>query len=192
MRQPRNQIWYTSTDRNVITPIATNVFGANIVSNTYSDGKGIITCDGDVTTIGRWAFHSCKNLTSITIPNSVTSIGVEVFFNCKNLTNVTIPDSVTTIGNSAFVGCDNLTSITIPDSVTKIGNTVFYKCTSLTSVYCKATTPPVLGYDVFDENGSGRKIYVPYQSLDAYKTATNWSGYASAIVGYDFENDTIV
>ena len=45
---------------------------------------------------------------------------------------------------------------------------------------------------MFSGNASGRKIYVPYQSLDAYKTATYWSEYANDIVGYDFENDTVV
>ena len=75
----------------------------------------------------------------------------------------------------------------IPDSVTEIGNGVFRYCTSLTSVYCKATTPPALGGTyVFDDNGYGRKIYVPVGSVNAYKSATNWSEYASAIEGYDF------
>ena len=60
-------------------------------------------------------------------------------------------------------------------------------CESLTSVYCEAITPPSLGDSyVFNRNGSGRKIYVPTESVDAYKSATNWSEYASAIVGYDF------
>ena len=64
-------------------------------------------------------------------------------------------------------------------------------CRNLTSVYCKATTPPALGgTDVFDYNGSGRRIYVPTESVSAYKSA--WSGYASTIIGYDFENGVVV
>ena len=47
-----NEIWYTSYDGEIVTPYDTNVFGANIVSNTYENGKGIITFDGDVTSIG--------------------------------------------------------------------------------------------------------------------------------------------
>ena len=98
-----------------------------------------------------------------------------------------IPDSVTSIGQDAFIYCDSLTSVNIPDSVTSIGEGAFWWCYSLTSVYCKATTPPALGGTyVFDDNGSGRKIYVPAGSVNAYKSATNWSEYASAIVGYDF------
>jgi hypothetical protein len=47
--------------------------------------------------------------------------------------------------------------------------------------------PPKLGNDsVFDNNGSGRKIYVPTESVEAYKSASYWSEYASDIVGYNF------
>jgi hypothetical protein len=52
-----NEIWYTSTDGNIITPYKKDVFGANIVSNTYENGKGIITFDGEVTSIGDSAFN---------------------------------------------------------------------------------------------------------------------------------------
>jgi hypothetical protein len=48
------------------------------------------------------------------------------------------------------------------------------------------------GHYVFDRNGSGHKIYVPAGSVDAYKSASRWSEYASAIVGYDFENGVVV
>ena len=210
-----NVIYYTSTDGNVVTPYATDVFGANIVSNTYSDGKGVITFDGDVTSIGDRAFRDCDSLTSVIIPDSVTTIGRSAFYNCNSLTSVTIPNGVTNIGYGAFNYCTNLTNASLPDSVTNIGYGAFSStrltsitipysvtgiegfafgdCTSLTSVYCKATTPPTLGNNnVFDSNASGRKIYAPYQSLDVYKTATNWSEYADDIVGYDFENDVVI
>ena len=36
-------------------------------------------------------------------------------------------------------------------------------------------------------NASGRKIYVPAESVDAYKSAEFWSDYADDIVAYDFE-----
>ena len=39
---------------------------------------------------------------------------------------------------------------------------------------------------MFDSNASGREIYVPTESVDAYKSATYWNYYASAIVGYNF------
>ena len=139
-----------------------------------------------VTTIGKEAFSGCTRLTSVNIPDSVTSIGNYAFYWAESLTSVNIPDSVTSIGDAAFLSCLSLTSVTIGDSVTTIGVGAFYACDSLTSVYCKAITPPALDWDVFDYDGSDRKIYVPAESVDAYKSATYWSNYASAIVGYDF------
>ena len=146
-----------------------------------------VTIGNGVTEIGDGAFDNCYSLTCVTIPDSVTSIGDAAFRGCTSLTSVTIPDSVTSIGNSAFRHCIALESITIPDSVTTIGEYAFGDCSILESVYCKATTPPTLSGDaVFDSNGTERRIYVPKESVDAYKSAKRWSEYANYIVGYDF------
>ncbi|MBO5732069.1 MAG: leucine-rich repeat domain-containing protein [Alistipes sp.] len=152
------------------------------------DSLTSITIGDSVTTIGARAFRDCNSLTSVTIPDSVTTIGDFTFYNCSSLTSVTIGDSVTTIGDYAFEYCYSLTSVTIPDSVTTIGNGAFAYCSSLTSVYCEATTPPSLGGSVvFDDNVSGRTIYVPAESIETYKSAEGWSDYVDAIVGYNFE-----
>ena len=158
-----NVIYYTSSDEAVVLPYNTSAFGANIGSNTYKNGQGIIIFDAPITWIGYQAFGYSSRWTSITIPDSVTSIG-----------------------NCAFYYCGGLTSITIPDSVTEIGNSAFKYCGGLTSVYCKPTTPPTGANHMFDQNATGRKIYVPTASVDAYKSASCWSDYEYSIVGYDF------
>ncbi|MBO5801888.1 MAG: leucine-rich repeat protein [Alistipes sp.] len=168
-----------------------------------------ITIPDSVTSIGDYAFYFCSSLTSVTIGNGVTAIGVCTFSHCSSLTSITIPDGVTSIGQHAFNGCSSLTSITIPDSVTEIGRCAFYVCssltsatigngvtsisysafsgcTSLTSVYCKSTTPPSGDSSMFNNNASERKIYVPRDSVEAYKSASGWGEYASYIEGYDF------
>ena len=139
-----------------------------------------------VTTIGDYTFAFCYSLTSVNIPDSVTTIGEDAFVYCYGLTSVTIPDSVTTIDSAAFSCCSGLTSVTIPDSVTTIGDKAFSYCISLTCVYCEAVNPPEGGNQMFLENPSERKIYVPTDSVDAYKSASGWSEYADAIEGYDF------
>ena len=184
--ESKNVMLYTSSDGKIVKPYKSDVFGANIVSNIYSNGQGIIIFDAPVTSIGNDAFSDCTSLKSITIGNSVTSIGDWAFYYCDSLTSVTIGNSVTSIGDQAFYYCFSLTSVTIPDSVTSIGESAFSYCRSLTSVYCKPTTPPVGGSSMFNTNASGRKIYVPRNSVSAYKAAKYWSEYASDIEGYDF------
>ena len=146
-----------------------------------------------VETIGGGAFSYCDSLTGVTIGDNVFKIGGSAFYACKKLSNVIIGNGVINIGGSAFGYCSSLTSITIPDSVTAIGSRAFYLCSSLTSVYCKATTPPTIEtysldnkWSAFYGNDDDRKIYVPMESVDAYKSAEGWSDYADAIVGYDF------
>ncbi len=153
----------------------------------YGSKFSSLVIGDNVTEIGYCTFYGCSNFTSVTIPASITSIGGLAFCNCSSLKSVTIPDSVTLIGVNAFYGCSSLTSITIPDSRPSIGGSAFSNCTSLTSVYCKATTPPAGGSDMFYNNASGRKIYVPTESVDAYKKASYWSNYADYIEPYEFE-----
>ena len=142
------------------------------------------TIPDHVTSIGWCAFSKCHSLTSVTIPDSVNSIGNSAFSSCSSLTSVTIGNSVTKIGGHAFYGCESLTSVTIGNSVTEIGDNAFYGCRSLTSVYCKSTTPPTGARFMFEFYLC--KIYVPRQSVKAYKSAWSWSDYAKYIVGYDF------
>ena len=131
---PVYEIIYTSSNGKIVTPNETDVFGANIISNIYENGKGIITFDRRVTKIGNRAFKDCSRLTSITIPDGVTSIGQSVFYGCSSLKMVNIPNSVTSIGNSAFFECYSLTSVTISKSVTSIENYTFEGCSSLISI----------------------------------------------------------
>lgn len=48
---PNDEIWYTSSDSNIVSPHDTTAL-PTIVSNTYSDGKGVIKFDSDLTIIG--------------------------------------------------------------------------------------------------------------------------------------------
>jgi hypothetical protein len=139
-------IMYTSSDGNVVTPYSTTNFNANITSNIYVNGQGIITFDGPVTAIGSYAFRYCTSLTSITIPDSVTSIGLNAFWKCNSLTSITIPDRVTSIGNSAFYYCTLLQSVAIPNSVTSIGSNVFESCSSLVSITIPDSVTSLGGY----------------------------------------------
>ena len=133
-RQPNNVIYYTSSDGNIITPYKTDVFGANIISNEYVGGRGTITFDSDVTSIGSEAFYNRTRLTSIKMPNTVTSIGDRAFCWCNALSSIVFSGSLTSIGSQSFDRCEGLTVIRIPNSVKSIGDMAFGDCIGLTSI----------------------------------------------------------
>ena len=139
-----------------------------------------VTIPNNVTSIGAQSFMLSSSLSSITIPNSVTNIGYAAFNSCSGLTSITISNSVTTIGNDAFAYCYSLSSVKIGSGINSIGEWVFTECTGLTSVTINAITPPTLGEYAF-ETGNNCPIYVPSNSVNAYKTASVWSSLASRI-----------
>ncbi len=97
-----------------------------------------------------------------------------------NTYNVVIGDCVTSIADSTFRTWPKLETVTIYSNVTSIGANAFYGCNKLTSITINATTPPTLGSDAF-YNTNNCPIYVPAASVDAYKSASNWSSIASRI-----------
>lgn len=115
---PNNEIWYTSTDGNVVTPNDTTAL-PTIVSNTYSGDKGIIKCVSNISSIGEKAFYNCASLTSVKIPDIVKSIGTLAFRNCYGLTSVSIGNGITSIGKQSFEMCLNLSSIIYIGTISK-------------------------------------------------------------------------
>lgn len=147
----------------------------------WSDNGYTITLPESVTTIGNGAFAG-SHLAFINMGNNIRSIGDFAFVNTY-LVEINLPNSLKTIGKGAFQNCLELQEITLPESITSIGEAAF-RSTSITTIYCKATTPPSIGSDVFLENEL--TIKVPTTSVNAYKLAENWSNYSDYIVGYDF------
>ena len=145
------------TDEGVLTITGTgkmkNYSGSSRPWSAYKNVIKQVIIDDGVTTIGYSAFSGCSSLTSVTIPISVTEIGVGAFSYCSSLTSVTIPSSVTTIWHSAFYGCKNIKQIT-----------------------SEAVTPPGCSrYTFKGVNTRECKLFVPQNSIDAYKKANGWN-----------------
>ena len=138
-----------------------------------------VTIPNSVTNIGRYAFQRCTSLTSVTIPNSVTTIESHAFSGCSGLTSVTIPNSVMDIGSYAFYSCTGLSSITIPNSVTSIESYAFMDCSGLTSITSEATIPPSCGDASFFNVKKSIPVYVPANSVEAYKKAKEWKDFTN-------------
>lgn len=124
------------------------------------------------------------SMTSVIIGDCVTTVGRSAFDFYNNntmLTSVTISDSVTELGTYAFYHCSGLTSIVVPSSVVNLNSQTFNGCSSLQSITFESLTPPGVTSTNFLYDTNNCPIYVPAQSVEAYKGASGWSTYADRI-----------
>lgn len=160
----------------------------------------------NATTINQSAFTNCNKLTSIDLPK-VTSIGNSAFYQDRKLTNVSAP-LLETLGNNGFRFCPLQEEVRFP-YLEKMGTYAFYSCTNVKildlNVIPKIDTNALYGCTSLETlilrktdaictlanttnaltntpiaNGTGY-VYVPDDLVDTYKSATNWSTYASQI-----------
>lgn len=161
----------------------------------------------NVTTIGYAAFRSCEMLSKINIQN-VETLGNYALKDCYKITELYLPKAITignyacnelsqlkkvtlgnveTIGRNAFdgnVNCEEI-DISLNENVDGIGAHAFYRNEKLSKLTIRgaaliplADSSALAGSAIDYERG---KIYVDPSMVETYKTATNWSKYASVI-----------
>lgn len=165
--------------------------GVTAISDYTFEGCSKLTSvkiNGNMQSIGVYAFSQCPQLADFDIPATVTEIGKYAFSGCSSLTSVTIPDGMKHIEDGTFYSCSGLTSVTIPAGVgiqtntNNIGERAFYNCTSLESIICNAVNPPVCGTDAFYGVSTYTQLYVPEESVGAYKNTSPWKQFTIAVI----------
>ena len=136
-----------------------------------------ITIPESVEEIGQSAFEDCRSITSVDFGENpaLTMIGSWAFYNCHELANIDIPEGVTEIGKAAFYGCAYAQAAHLPASLQYIGDNGFALCSKLTEMTVDAVTPPEVENKTFYEVSTEAPIYVPDQSVSAYKSHPVWS-----------------
>lgn len=166
----------------ITIPNGVTSIGAYAFSGCYALTS--VTIPSGVTSIGTYAFQNCQSLASVNVPSGITSVSTNAFRNCYSLTSITIPSGVTSVSANAYQNCRSLASVTVPSGITSIGASAFSGCYGMAEYHFLRTTPPTLSnVNAFSSIQSDCVIYVPYSAdhsvLNAYKTASNWSTYAS-------------
>lgn len=162
-----------------------------------------------LTTISHSTFAGTSNVEEMNLPQSLTSIASlpggtwteGMSLNLPNLTSIgdvfagshlvrvenlgTITKTGITSGNfesnGIFRNSKKLEFVRLPSTITQIGISAFYHCTALQTIIIEAITPPTLGWNALTDSNNCT-IYVPDESVEAYKTATNWTAYANKIL----------
>lgn len=99
--------------------------------HTYKDEITEAVIEDGVTSVGKYAFANCTNLTTPMLTNDITKIGNDAFLNCGNLVLDKLPDNLTSIGERAFYYCKILALTELPGSVASIGQQAFNGCFEL-------------------------------------------------------------
>lgn len=186
-----NKIYYISEDGNVITPnIYGNKnggFGANIVSNTYTDGIGVITFDGPVTRIGVSTFIQKNKLKDIFIPASVTGI-YDSSFESTLINTIHLPKNVSKLdGTSCIYTNINYVSVDPENSTYEVyKGSIINKSTKELII---GTNKSVLdsgissiGYAAFSSRQGISSIIIPQGVTEIKGYAFAWSTLSSVVI----------
>lgn len=163
-------------------------YNPNTVEVTFGDGQysgdivipATVTNDDSgetfsVTSIGKEAFQSCYEITSISIPYSVTSIGQGAFSGCNFVSRIYWDSNVNPHCLTEYCRI-HFTELTIGKHVTEIGDKAFEYCNGIESITVLAATPPTVGNEAFTNVGYNTPVYVP--NVKAYE---GWGGFINII-----------
>ncbi len=191
--------WHSQNYRNSITSVnlPDGLTTIGLGAFEYCKKLTSITIPETVNLIGKWAFYNCTNLTSVNIPESVHAFGLYAFVGIavpKPLMNsrlfcfmpreysgkYTIPEGITNIISYAFERCVKLSEVIIPSSAKDLGYSAFGSCTALQSITSLAANPPACREEMsFKDVDKSIPLYVPAESLDAYKAADEWKDFTN-------------
>ena len=119
-------------------------------------------------------------LQDVIVPDGVTELRNRIF-QSSSINSISLPSTLTRINADACNSATNLQDITIPSSVAYIGGNAFNWCSGLQWVIVERPTPPTLAISSAFSNTGNCPIYVPDESVEAYKAANNWSALADRI-----------
>lgn len=113
---PTNEIWYTTTNDQIIDINNDSFVYATIQSHVYENGRGVIKfVNNSISSINAGGFADMAELESIYLPSSITYIGDSAFYGCLNLKDVYLATGTPPIaGSGIFNGTRSDLSIHVP------------------------------------------------------------------------------
>lgn len=151
---------------------------SNTDGTTYNFENGVLTINSN-TDDPKWLSLN-QLVLDLKFGTGITKIPDWAFEYCHNLKKVNIPEGVTTLGEYCFYLADGIEEVTLPSTITEISDNAFNFASGIKTFKILATTPPIIDTQTFYQTLIDY-FYVPAESVEAYKTATNWANYADKI-----------
>lgn len=157
---PNDEIWYSAGHE------LTTATSANLTSNSFSNGKGVLKYNSSLLSASANLFNSDDahvSLVDVRLPSSMTTIGNYAFAGCSGLLLSSMNNDIASIGSYAFSNCYNLSLTSLPSGLNEIGDYAFYNCTSLSSLVFDST-PTTISQYAFNGCSNLTSISVPWTS----------------------------
>lgn len=138
-----------------------------------------VTFDGDIQSIGAYAFSGCESLSDCVLPDSVSSIGQYAFFDCKGITFFRVPDKVTTINTYTFANCTSLYWVDCGLGVQSIEPFAFAGCPTARYIAINGSATEVKG-NAFQGDKNATLLIVGKQQMTDF---TDYTGINDAATG---------
>lgn len=138
-----------------------------------------VTFDGDIQSIGAYAFSGCESLSDCVLPDSVSSIGQYAFFDCKGITFFHVPDKVTTINTYTFANCTSLYWVDCGFGVQSIEPFAFAGCPTARYIAINGSATEVKG-NAFQGDKNATLLIVGKQQMTDF---TDYTGINDAATG---------
>lgn len=179
---PNNEIWYTTTDGN---PIADRVLQYNhtfdasgtaltLQSNTYKDGKGVLSYSGDIARIEGQndeddylgAFSYSNTLTGIEFPKTLSKLEYATIVSCPYVETVVFNSLALDMGTEPLW----------------VNNTSAVTKSKINSIVFQAATAPTINTQTFMAVAPQGTLYYPtgsdYSTVMAALESAQWKGKA--------------
>lgn len=138
-----------------------------------------VTFDGDIQSIGAYAFSGCESLSDCVLPDSVSSIGQYAFFDCKGITFFRVPNKVTTINTYTFANCTSLYWVDCGLGVQSIEPFAFAGCPTARYIAINGSATEVKG-NAFQGDKNATLLIVGKQQMTDF---TDYTGINDAATG---------
>lgn len=186
--------------KTITIPKNVTSIGGVVFGNTSLES---IVIEGDSVALGSSVFKNLTTFTSIVGMESITSVASDCFNGCKNFAQtINMPKlesltgyyvfgwiaseraenlGVITSYTTGFYYCPNLNFIRFPSTLATFNSNAMQGCTALETLIFEAVTPPTFSGS-FSTTNKSFLIYVPDESVTAYREASGWVDYADRIL----------